>query len=336
MNKFLSPEERVELLAELKSERHRKFAERIKVILLLDEGRTNKSIAEYLFLDEGTIRNWRKRFKTGGLEKLFADDYKIKRSFLSEDELVKLSLHLEQTVFQRARDVGEYIFSEFGVRLKDNSVVRILRRLGFSYKKAKRVPSRACPEKQAKFIRSYNAFKPHGEVFFLDSTHPRFCPVLGYGWIKKGTDKFLPTNAGRVHLNITGAINIETLQVISRQSEVVNEDAICEMIRAVRGKKSFKNRIYLIMDNARYNKSRKVKRLAERLRVRLKYVPPYSPNLNLIERLWRFFREKILSMKSYESLDIFKETCSNFFRGIRKYERELRTLMTDNFQILGT
>ena len=336
MSNFLSTEQKEELLSELKSERYRKNADRIRIILLLDQGEKYSDIQKFYFVDEGTIRNWRKRYVEGGIERLMNDQWKVKRCSLSPRQLDQLSTHLEENTYQRTKDIADLIRSEFNVELKENSLLRILKSLGFSYKKAKKVPSKASKEKQKAFIRQYNGFKRHGDVFFLDTTHPKFCPVLGYGWIKRGVGKFLPTNAGRVHLNITGAINIETLEVITRQSEVVNEEAICTMLTAIRWKNSSTNKVYVVLDNAAYNKSKKVKKRAKELNIRLKYVPPYSPNLNLIERLWRFFREKVLSLKSYESLDIFSKTCSNFFRGIRKYKDELKTLMVDNFQILGT
>ena len=81
MNKFLEHEERIELLIELKAERNRKQADRIRVILLLDDRWTYKKICEAFFIDEGTIANWRKRYKEGGLERLFNDQYKIKKVF---------------------------------------------------------------------------------------------------------------------------------------------------------------------------------------------------------------------------------------------------------------
>ena len=336
MANFLSIEQRDELLLELQGERYRKHADRIRVILLLDQGKKYKDIREFYFIDDGTIRNWRKRYVEGGLERLMNDRWNVKRCSLSPSQLEILNNHLEFHTYQRAKDIGEFILTEFGIELEDNSVLRIVKSLGFSYKKAKKVPSKASREKQEAFIRQYHRFKGHGEVFFLDSTHPRFCPVLGYGWIKKGVDKFLPTNAGRVHLNITGAVNIKTMEVITRQSETINEDAICKMMVAIRRSKDLNQKIYLVMDNAPYNKSKKVRKKAKELNIRLRYVPPYSPNLNLIERLWRFFREKVLSLKSYEDLDIFSKSCSNFFRGIRKYRSELESLLVDNFQILGT
>ena len=336
MSGFLKPEQRQELLSELRKEKYRKHADRIRVILLLDDGKKYKDIQDFYFIDDGTIRNWRKRYIEGGIERLMNDFWNVKKSSLSSEQLLELDAHLMDHTYGRVKDIADYIRIKHKVELEENSVLRIVKSMGYSFKKPKKVPSKASKEKQETFIKQYNGFKSHGEVFFLDSTHPRFCPVLGYGWIKKGIDKFLPTNAGRIHLNITGAINVKSLEVITRQSEVVNEDAICTMLKAIRGEKNINNKIYIVLDNAAYNKSKKVKALARKLNIRLKYVPPYSPNLNLIERLWRFFREKILSLQSYESLDIFSKTCSNFFRGIRKYKSELETLMNDKFQILGT
>ena len=77
MNKFLTKKQRQELLDELKIERSRRYADRIKVILLLDEGKTYKNISDYLFLDEGTIANYKKRYREGGIEGLVVDDYAV-------------------------------------------------------------------------------------------------------------------------------------------------------------------------------------------------------------------------------------------------------------------
>jgi transposase len=87
MYKFLEKEERLELLREQRSEKFKKNTDRIRVILLLDEGKKYKDICNFLFIDEGTIANWRKRYKEGGLERLFNDQYKAKKCRLSPDEL---------------------------------------------------------------------------------------------------------------------------------------------------------------------------------------------------------------------------------------------------------
>ena len=112
--------------------------------------------------------------------------------------------------------------------------------------------------------------------------------------------------------------------------------SICELLRIIRAKNSTGELIQLIMDNAAYNRSSKVKELADELGIKLVYLPPYSPNLNPIERLWKFFKKKVLYNKYYETREYFESACTNFFRFIRKYREELSTLLTDEFHVLGT
>ena len=86
MYKFLNKEQRQELLDELKIERSRRYADRIRVILLLDDNKTYKNISEYLFLDDGTIANYKKRYREGGLERLIIDNYSTRRTKLDQVE----------------------------------------------------------------------------------------------------------------------------------------------------------------------------------------------------------------------------------------------------------
>ncbi len=95
MQGFLTPEQRAELLHELKVERHAKYSDRIKTILLLDQGITYQSIAIHLFLDEGTIRNYRKRYVEGGILGLVTDTYSGKRYHLTDKEKDQLSNYLK-------------------------------------------------------------------------------------------------------------------------------------------------------------------------------------------------------------------------------------------------
>ena len=95
------------------------------------------------------------------------------------------------------------------------------------------------------------------------------------------------------------------MDVITRTCEWVNADSICDLLRAIRAKNSDGKTITLIMDDAAYNRSGKVKILAKKLKVDLFYLPPYSPNLNPIERLWKFMKRKVLYNRYYEHLSDF-------------------------------
>ena len=155
MKGFLNPEQRAELLHELRVERHAKYSDRIKVILLLDQGKTYQSIAEHLFLDEGTIRNYRKRYIEGGIFGLVTDMHSGRRCQLSPKQLQILTIKLNESIFLDTKGVAAFINETFKVEYSISGVTALLHSLGFVYKKAKAVPGKANKEEQELFIKKY-------------------------------------------------------------------------------------------------------------------------------------------------------------------------------------
>lgn len=334
MAEFLSKIQRKELLSELRIERERKFADRIRVILLIDEGKKYQDIAKFLFLDETTISNWKRRYEEGGIEKLVNDHYMGRICLLDDKQLKILELELDSKIYPTTQSVIDFVKKDFGIAYTIGGMTSMMHRLGFSYKKPKGVPAKADADKQHKFLRRYRGIKPHGCVYFADSTHPMLNPVLASGWIKKGRDFEVKTNSGRQRININGAVDIRNMDVISRTCKTVNQAAMRDLIRAIRRKNSEEKHLYLVLDNAPYNRAKSVKNLAKKLKIKIFYLPPYSPNLNPIERLWKFMKKKIMANQHYENLAEYKSAVVRFFRSIKKYRDELETLLTDNFQIM--
>lgn len=337
MGKILDAKQRKELLDELKVERARKYAERIKVILLLDDGETHRDISKFLFLNEGTIRNYRKRYKEGGLEQLINDYYHGRSCFLTDKELEVLTADLQSRIFPTTQAVIDHVLSKFQVNYSRGGMTDLLHRIGFSFKKATPVPGKANKEKQRKFVNQYNGFKAHGPVYFGDATHPEFTPTIGYGWIKRGENFDVMTNSGfRKRVNILGLIGMDCHDVIARSFPTINKDAVCEALKLVRKKHPREQKIYVVLDGASYNKAKKVRNLAKQLNIEIRILPPYSPNLNPIERLWKFMKKKVTLNRHFEEFDDFKKNLMEFFRTIRKNKSELATLINDNFPIIGT
>lgn len=330
----LSKSQRQELLSELRIERERKFADRIRVILLLDEGRAYQDIAAFLFLDEKTIRNWRQRYEEGGIEKLVNDHYMGRSCLLNNVQLISLLKELESQIFPTTASVIAFVKDQYGVVYTVGGMTSLLHRLGFSYKKPKGSPAKANATDQQRFLHRYRGAKSHGPVYFADSTHPMLNPVLASGWIKKGQDVCVKTNSGRHRVNVNGAIEISKQDVIARTCDVVDQHSMCELLHAIRRKNPDEANLYLVLDNAPYNRAKTVRQLAARLRIKILYLPPYSPNLNPIERLWKFMKKKVMANQHYDDLGSFRYAISEFFRGIRKYWDELETLLTDNFQTI--
>ena len=337
MEKFLNRKQRKELLKELNLERIRRYADRIRVILLLDQGWAYKKIAEALFLDEGTVGNYKKRYKLGGIEGLINDDYLGKKSMLTEKDLKVLSSDLQKRIFPTTKSVITHVKRKFGVRYSRGGITDLLDRLSFSYKKPKGVPGKADRAEQEKFIRKYKRAKSQGGlIYFGDATHPTFNTALNYGWIKKGEDFEVETNSGRLRININGAIEINSMDVITRSYPTINQYSICDFLKAIRAKNPDEKRITLILDNANYYRAKRVRVLVKKLRIKLLYLPTYSPNLNPIERLLKFMKKKALPNKYQENFEDWKYEMMSFFRGIRKHHSELETLITDNFRVVGT
>ena len=93
--------------------------------------------------------------------------------------------------------------------------------------------------------------------------------------------------------------------------------------------------IYIYCDNARYYRSRLVEEFLKTSRIVVIFLPAYSPNLNLIERLWKYFRKEILYNEYYEKFSDFQTACHTFFDNIKEHKKALRSLLTENFQIIG-
>jgi len=107
------------------------------------------------------------------------------------------------------------------------------------------------------------------------------------------------------------------------------------LVRADRGGNPKSTKTHIICDNARYFRSKEVRSFLEDSKIELVFLPPYSPNLNLIERYWKFFKKKILYNSYYDTFWKFKKACIQFFKNWNEYTSELRSLMTENFQITG-
>jgi len=155
-----------------------------------------------------------------------------------------------------------------------------------------------------------------------------------YGWLKKGYDYSLESYTGRQRININGAYNLEDHKVVIEGSEWINAQSTLGLFEKVL-KEQPKEMIYIVLDNARYYRSQTVRVfLKEHSRIQLLFLPLYSPNLNGIERLWKFFKKKTLYNTYYEKVSHFRRSCLNFFNNIEIYQSELLTLMTDKFPII--
>ena len=170
-------------------------------------------------------------------------------------------------------------------------------------------------------------------VFFVDAAHFVLAPVLGFLWSFRRV--FIKAPAGRNRFNVLGALNAITHELITLQNDTyINAQTVCDLLVRIAERVTDKP-ITLVLDNARYQKCQIVRELAERLNIELIYLPPYSPNLNLIERLWKFVKKKCLYSKYYANFSDLKRAITDCLNQTHTtYKSELDTLLTLRFQTL--
>ena len=139
--------------------------------------------------------------------------------------------------------------------------------------------------------------------------------------------------AGRRRFNVLGALNAITHELILITNDTyINAGSVCELLRKIAGL-NIAVPITLVLDNARYQKCRIVAALAQSLKIELLFLPSYSPNLNLIERLWKFVKKEVLYSKYYSDFRTFKQAISDCLsQTTTTHKKALDSLLTLNFQ----
>ena len=174
-------------------------------------------------------------------------------------------------------------------------------------------------------------------IYFTDGVHPTHNTRSLNGWIEKGKEHEIPTVSGRNRVNINGAVNAKKVtDVIIEVSETINAESTKRLYQKIIDANPKKTTIYVIADNARYYKNKELNKWIENTPIIQVFLPPYSPNLNLIERLWKFMRKKAIDPIFYRTKVEFKEGILKFFKNIAQYETELKSLLTLNFHVINS
>lgn len=341
MNKIELPsKEKRHLKDRQRQTKDKRVYRKIAVILGLSEGLDYATLSSILSLDESSVRRYEKDYLCSDIDDFLEDNYKGYWGKLNSSQLAKLEKELTKNIYQTTKAVADWIEKEFNIKYHPQGLVHLLRRLGFVYKQTKRIPAKADEMAQREFLCKFKRIKAdlkENEVlYFGDGVHPQHNTKLANGWIPKGKDKFIKSNSGRTRINLNGVLNPDTKEVIIREEKTINAQSTIELFKKIEEKNQSKDKIYIIVDNARYFRSTLVKEYLELSKIQLIFLPPYSPNLNLIERLWKFMRKKVINNQYYEKSTEFRRKLLEFFDNIDIYKDELDSLLTCNFQIFET
>ena len=332
----LTEQERSSLESELKKAKNAADWKRLFVIISYDEGLSIADLAKLTRLSPWTVEEYLKEYSSKNKTK--NDPRGGGSSKFSEEQAEELERHLRGTTYLKVKTIVDFVIQKFGYKYSVSGMRDWLINRGFTFKKPQKIPGKLDPLKQAEFIEMYKQLKSSLEakdkIYFLDAVHPEYQSQAVCGWIKKEEIKTLQTTGKQKRLHIVGALNLKKMGLFMPEYETIDGDAIVNFFRDLELSQS-DGRIHVILDNAAAHKNQKVTDYLKTSRIKLHYLPPYSPNLNPIERLWKLFREMTLYNRYFETWCDFFETVREFFADkVHKISDLLRERINDNFQII--
>ena len=317
---------------------------RMEVLWLKSHGLGHDQIAAYADVSRRTVQRYLDQYLEGGLPRLRRRQWQHPHSALADHQDSLEDYFLKHPV-RSAKQARALIEQQTGVRRGLSQVRHFLKhRLGLRWRKTGAIP--VPPKKtveehareQAAFVqeklgpRLDQARRGRRQVYFVDAAHFVFAPFLGCLWC--AARLFVRAASGRKRYNVLGALDAVTHRLIRvTNHDYINAESVCALLHAVAAA-SVGLPITLVLDNARYQKCAVVQALAASLGIELLYLPGYSPNLNLIERLWRFVRKQSLDSVYYEDFAGFTAAIDGCLGALSTVHKgEMETLLTHKFQM---
>jgi transposase len=317
--------------------------QKMEVLWLQSHGLTQHRIAAYAGVSRRTVQRYLNDYRDGGLDRLRQCRWHQPPSGLA-DHQASLEEHFEKHPPRSAQQAQALIEQQTGSRRGLTQVRHFLKgRLGLRWRKVGAIP---VPPKQtieehargqADFLRDklqpklQEARQGVRQVYFVDAAHFVFAPFLGFLWCL--TRLFVRAPSGRKRYNVLGAIDAVTHRLVRVTNlDYINAESVRALLQAIAAAGTGLP-ITLVLDNARYQKCAWVQTLADSLGIELLYLTSYSPNLNLIERLWRFVRKESLGSTYYESFESFRAAIDQCLDDLpTKHKGAMETLMVHRFQ----
>ena len=287
-------------------------------------------------LHENTVAHWVRVYEKQGYQALLTNHYGTNQSALEEHRQSLLEDFAKEPP-RTAGEAAERIRQMSGVERSPQQVRCFLKRHGLKFLKCGQVPAKADNEKQHQWadetLSPAIAAARKGEIhlFFMDAAHFVLGPFVCCLWCVARI--FLKAASGRNRINVLGAVHAISKKVVTLcNTTYITADTLIAFLGQL--KKQYRDKpIKIVLDNARYQHCALVIEAAKKLGIELLFLPPYSPNLNIIERLWKFTKKQVLYAKYYDKPKEFHQAIETFFKNINKqHKKELTSLLTLKFQ----
>lgn len=224
-----------------------------------------------------------------------------------------------------------------GISRSPTQVRTFMKHHGLRCIKTGHIPAKADAQKQQQWVKENlepaikEAEKGECHLLFMDAAHFILEPFVCALWC--ATRLFIKASAGRNRINVLGVANAITKEIFTfNNTSYITAETIVVFFKQIKEHYGVLP-LKIVLDNAPYQHCALVEEVAKSLNITLLFLPSYSPNLNIIERLWKFTKKKILYAKYYETPEKFHSAITDFFQIVnQKYNADLKKLLTLKFQ----
>src|SRR5262245_39817353 len=341
----LTPGQRREIERRCKETLDRRVYQRLTALLAVAAGKTREEVAQLLQVGLSQLGEWLRVYRNKGLDALCTLHYKGDPGKLTAHQVDQLKEKVSTGCFRNSAQIRQWIVDTFGVSYTPSGVKGFLRRVGVSYHKVTGFLWKADPDKQHAFVKRVARHKREAKLpdalrtrrHYVDACHPVWGLDLAYCcWLLVGQRLLVGMGSGRKRLNILGAYCPDDREYVDYRltRDNVNGAQFVNFLRLLRSTHPETERFILYVDGARYYDSPVVKEwLSRHPEFLLSQIPAYSPNVNLIERLWKFMRAKALC-KWHKTFEDMQAAISEVLDHLGNYRGELQTLMTEKYHII--
>lgn len=342
----LAMDVRQKLAALVASTKDARVLKRLLVLQETDNGRPRAEIAKLLGVKPRTIRHWLRIFRTQGLDELMTLHFRGDPGNLTAAQIEQLKAEIRTGRFHCALQVSAYLKDTFGVVYALSGAKQLLKRIGCSFHQVNGFLFKADRDKQIAHVNDFNEQTAEATAgiarrYFIDGWHPTYGMHNVFScWLLKGQRLDMGVGGGRHRLNVLGAFCPEDHEYIDLRipKGSLNAQTVIALLDKIRARHPETKKFILYLDNAKYQHAKLVAAHVEKLRQEgvvfvLKFLPAYSPNLNLIERLWKFARKHALRCW-HETFEAMQAAIGQVLDNLSHYEGELATLMTLKFHLV--
>jgi transposase len=309
---------------------------KMEALFLKSQQLPHQMICQLCRICGNTLRSYLSEYQAGGLAQLQELRFYRPVSAL-EQHRQEVQMELQWHPVATVKEARARIFEWTGLKRGLTQVRRWLSTCRLKRRKVGMVPAKADPEKQAVYRaqtlepRLREAQAGQRLVYFVDAAHFVLQPFLGFLWCVARV--FIQAPSGRQRLNVLGALEAVSHRLITVCNETyITAASVCELLRLIAAEAAGRP-VTIILDNARYQHCALVESLANELQIELAFLPSYSPNLNLIERLWKFVKKTCLYSEYYADFAAFKSAILHCLAQTQhRHKANLDTLLTLNFQ----